>query len=109
LADLLVADHRRHADAGGRGGREMAADGFRIEPEMGGDPLLRQALAAEPKDLPDFHHRHLAIHPRLLVPGKARNRRPLSRDQAKGGKGFENSPPKGGKVSKNLTPEGERL
>jgi hypothetical protein len=70
LTDLLIADRRRHTDAGGRGGREIPADGFRIEPKLGGDPLLRQALASEPKDFPDFDHGDLAIHPRLLVPGR---------------------------------------
>ena len=35
LADLLVADRRRHADPGGRGGREIPADGFGLEPELG--------------------------------------------------------------------------
>ena len=70
LADLLVADRRRHADAGGRGGLEIPPDGLRIEPELGGDPLLRQALAAKPQDFSDFDHRDLAIHPRLLAPGR---------------------------------------
>jgi hypothetical protein len=35
----------------------------------GGDALLRRALASKPKDFPDFNHRDLAIHPRLLAPG----------------------------------------
>ena len=69
LPHLLVGDHRRHADAGGHGGREIPPDGFRIEPKLGGDAFLRQALASQPKDFPDFDHRDLAIHPRLLVPG----------------------------------------
>ncbi|MCA1563386.1 MAG: hypothetical protein LC804_25085 [Acidobacteria bacterium] len=97
LTDLLVADHRRATDAGGRGRREIPADRFRIEPELGGDPLLRQALAAEPKDFPDFNHGDLAIHPCLLAPSAARSRRPLSRGQAKGEKGFETLAPQGGK------------
>src|SRR5262245_35492884 len=67
LPDLLVAD-RRHADASGRGRREIPANRFRIEPELGGDPLLRQARATEPKDFPDFDHGDLAIHPCLLAP-----------------------------------------
>jgi hypothetical protein len=52
LTDVLVADRRRRADAGGRRRREIPANGFRIQPELGGDPLLRQALASEPEDFP---------------------------------------------------------
>lgn len=37
LADLLVTDRRRHADTGSHRGLEIPADGFRIEPELGGD------------------------------------------------------------------------
>jgi hypothetical protein len=93
----LVADGRPHAATGGYGRLEIPADGFRIEPELGGDPLLRQALAAEPKDFPDFNHGDLAIHPRLLAP----ERRPEVGDlyragQAKGGEGFEKLAPQGG-------------
>jgi hypothetical protein len=109
-ADLPVGDRRPHADALGRGGREIPADGFRIEPELGGDPLLRQALASEPKDFPDFDHRDLAIHPRLLVPGQRPRTGDLYRAvRRKGGKVLKNSPRKGGKVLKNLTPGGERF
>ena len=39
-----------------------------IEPEVGSDPLLRQAFASQLKDFPDFNHGDLAIHPRLLAP-----------------------------------------
>jgi hypothetical protein len=44
LTDLVVADCGRHADTGGRGRLQIASNGFRIEPELGGDSLLRQAL-----------------------------------------------------------------
>jgi hypothetical protein len=47
---------------------EIAPDGFWVEPELGGDALLRQTRAAEPQNLSDFDHRDLAIHPRLLAP-----------------------------------------
>jgi hypothetical protein len=53
LTDIVVADGGGDADAGGRRGPEIPADGFRIEPELGGD-LLQQALASEPKHFPDF-------------------------------------------------------
>jgi len=46
LPDLLVADRRRHEDTGRRGCLQIAADGLRIEPELGGDSLLRQARTA---------------------------------------------------------------
>jgi hypothetical protein len=69
LAHLLVAHRRRHADARRLRGRQIPPDGFGIEPELGGDAFLRQALASESQDLSDFDHRDLAIHPRLLVPG----------------------------------------
>jgi hypothetical protein len=49
LPDRLVADRRRHRDTGGRGGLQIAADGLRIEPELGGDSLLRQAGGAARK------------------------------------------------------------
>jgi hypothetical protein len=39
----------------------------------------------------------------------ARSRRPLSRGQAKGGKGCEKLAPQAGKVLKNLTPEGGKV
>ena len=52
LTDVLVADRGGDADAGGRRGHQIPADGFRIEPELGSDPLLRQPLTAEPKDFP---------------------------------------------------------
>jgi hypothetical protein len=51
---------------------EIATHRFRIEPELSGDSLLRQAFAPQPQDLSDFDHRDLAIHPRLLAPGAAR-------------------------------------
>jgi hypothetical protein len=71
LTDLLVAHRRRHAHASRLRRGEIPANRFRIEPELGGDPLLRQARAAEPKDFPDFNHGDLAIHPCLLVPGRS--------------------------------------
>ena len=46
LPDVLVADCRGHADTDRRGSREIAAHRLRIEPELGGDPLLRQALTS---------------------------------------------------------------
>src|SRR4029077_20386338 len=94
--DILVLNGGSDANAGRRRSREIPADGFRIEPQLGGNPLLRQTLTAEPKDFPDFDHRTLAIDPCLLAPGAARDRRPLSRGQAKGGKGFEKLAPEGG-------------
>jgi len=45
LTDVLVADRGAHLDAGSRGRLKIAADGLRIEPELGGDALLRQARA----------------------------------------------------------------
>jgi hypothetical protein len=110
LADLLVANGRRHADTGDHGGLEIPADGFRIEPELGGDSLLRQALAPQPKDLSDFDHRDLAIHPRLLAPGRSPGTGDVYRAvRRKGGKVLKISPRKGGKVLKNLTPEGGKV
>jgi hypothetical protein len=98
LADLLVADRRLHPAAGGRRRSEIAPYGFGIESELRGDAFLWQALAAEPKDLFDFDHRDLAIHPRLLIPGHSPGPETcLSRGQAKGGKGFEKPAPEGGK------------
>jgi hypothetical protein len=88
----------------------MAADGFRIKPELGGDSLLRQALALEPQDLSDFDHRDLAIHPRLLAPKRGSAPGDLYRAvRRKGGMVLKNSPPQGGKVSTNLTPEGGKV
>jgi hypothetical protein len=109
LPDRLVADRRRHDDAGGGGGLQIPANGFRVEPELGGDALLRQARATQAQDLSDFDHRDLAIHPRLLAPSVARRRRLSSRGQAKGGKVLKISPRKGGKVLKNLTREGGKV
>ena len=68
LTDGFVADRGGHGDAGSRGRLQIATNSLRIEPELGGDALLRQALAAEPKVFPDFNHGDLAIHPRLLAP-----------------------------------------
>ena len=63
LADVFVTDRRRHPDARGLRREEIPPHGFWIEPELGGDRLLRQALASEPKDFPDFDHR-VAQNPR---------------------------------------------
>jgi hypothetical protein len=46
LPDRIVADRRRHGDAGGCGGLQIPADGFRVEPELSGDALLWQARTA---------------------------------------------------------------
>jgi hypothetical protein len=46
--DLLVGDRCLHADAGVGRGPEIPPDRLRIEPELGGDPLLRQPFTAEP-------------------------------------------------------------
>src|SRR5262249_48860922 len=76
------------------------------EPDLGGDPLLRSALTSEPKDFPDFDYGDLAIHPRLLVPDAAQNRRPrtgdLYRAVRRKGKGFEKRHSRGEKGFENV-------
>jgi hypothetical protein len=100
---------RRHADTGGRCRREIPTDGLGIEPELGGDPLLRQALAAEPKDFPDFDHGDLAIHPRLLAPERGPESETSIARSDERGKGFESLARQGGNGFENLTPEGGRV
>jgi hypothetical protein len=46
LTDLFVADRGGHGDAGSRGRLQIAADGLRIEPELGSDAFLRQPRAS---------------------------------------------------------------
>jgi hypothetical protein len=79
-----------------RGRTGIATNGFRVQPQLRREPLGRHPLAPESQDFFDFEHGDLAIHPRLLVQGTAPDRRPLSRDQARG-KGFEKLAPQGGK------------
>ena len=107
LADVLVADRRRHRHATGRRGRQIPAHRLRIEAELGGDSVLRQARAAEPKHFSDFDQRDLAIQPRLLAWGTRPRTGDLYRAvRRKGGKVLKNSRRKGGKLLKNLSPKG---
>jgi len=83
-------------DAGGRGRLQITADGFRIEPELGGDSLLRQARASQPQDLSDFDHRDLAIHPRLLAPKRGSEpETSIARPGERGGKVLKTRPARG--------------
>ncbi len=105
VADLLVTERLQRSSQPRRFCRtQIPAHRLWIEAQLGGDPLLRHPRLPEPKDFPELDHRDLAIHPRLL-PGLGQNRRPLSRDQARG-KGFEKVPPQGGKGFEKMLRKG---
>jgi hypothetical protein len=88
--------------------REIPAHRFGIEPKLGGDPLLRQALASQPKDFPDVNHGDLAIPPRLLAPGRDPGPETSIARSGERGKVLKLAP-EGGKVLKNLTLEGGKV
>jgi hypothetical protein len=82
---------------------------FWIQPQVGGDPLLGQPLAPQPKDFFKFDHRDLAIHPRLLAPGRGPAQETSIARSGEGGEVLKISPRQGGKVFKNLSSEGGKV
>jgi len=65
----MVVGHGRalEADAGIRGRTDIATNGFRVHPQLRGEPLGRHPRAPESQDFFDFQHGDLAIHPGLLA------------------------------------------
>ena len=59
-------------------------DRFRIEPQRAAMRFFGTPARQRRRYFGDFDHRDLAIHPGLLPGRKARDRRPLSRGQARG-------------------------
>ena len=85
VAHLLVTDRITvRVQAGRRRRLQISPHGLRIQPELGGHPFLREALAPESEYFLEFDHRDLAKHRCLLVWDAAQHRRPLSRGQARG-------------------------
>src|SRR5580704_13959339 len=67
VAHLLVAERFHLSSQPARFCRsQIATHRLRIQAQLRGNPFLRRLLLPEPKHFPEFDHRDLAIHPRLL-------------------------------------------
>src|SRR4029077_1794896 len=74
--------------------REIPPDGLGIEPDLGGDPFRRHALAPQPQDFLEVKHRDLAIHLASWPRCRSRTETSCARSGA-GGKVLKNPPPRG--------------